>query len=112
MKVYQMLDTTTASDFESDPGTNSEPPTKDQIAAERQRDDCKAQPVTRDGATVLCASQDRIDIAFSDEGDAIITQSRWPDEDQTILISRVNIPEFIDRLTDALGIPAFGGPAR
>jgi hypothetical protein len=94
-----MLDTTTASDFKSYPSINREPTPKDQTTAESQR-------------TLLCASQDKIEFSLNDDGDAIITQSRWPDEDQIILISRANIPEFIDRLTDALGIPAFGGPAR
>jgi hypothetical protein len=62
-----------------------------------------------DGATVLCAAQDKIEITFDDDGDAIITQTRWPDE-QMIIVSRDNIPVFIDKLTDALGIPSFGRP--
>jgi hypothetical protein len=99
MKVQQMLDTTTAADFKSDPGINSEPITKDPIADDRQR-------------TLLCASQDKIEFSLNENGDAIITQSHWPDEDQVILVSRTNIPEFIDRLTDAIGIPSIGGPAR
>jgi hypothetical protein len=67
--------------------------------------------VSSDGATVLCLcpSQDRIEITF-DDGDAILTQSRWPDEDDVILIRRENIPDFIDRLTDALGVPSCGRP--
>jgi hypothetical protein len=64
------------------------------------------------GSTLLCASQDKIEIVFDNEGNAAIIQSSWPDEDQTILISRDNIPDFIDRLTDALGIPSIGGPSR
>ena len=67
---------------------------------------------TGNGPTLLCASQDKIEIVFDDEGNAAIIQSSWPDEDQTILISRDNIPDFIDRLTDALGIPSIGGPSR
>jgi hypothetical protein len=62
------------------------------------------------GPTLLCASQDKITITFDDEGNAAITQTRWPDEDQTIIVSRDNIENFIDRLTDALGIPSIGGP--
>jgi hypothetical protein len=92
-----MLDTTSAPDFKCE----TAPPT--------ERNDCNAL-VTRDGATLLCASQDKIEITFDDEGNASITQSCWPDEDQTILISRDNIDDFIDRLTDALGIPTFGRP--
>jgi hypothetical protein len=57
----------------------------------------------------LCASQDKIEITFDDDGDAVITQTCWPDEGQTIIVSRDNIGTFIDNLTDALGIPSFGG---
>jgi hypothetical protein len=66
--------------------------------------------VTSGGVMVLCASQDKIEITFDDDGDAIITQTRWPDEDQMIIVSRDNIPVFIDKLTDALGIPSLGRP--
>ena len=69
-------------------------------------------PESDGGPTLLCASQDKITIAFDDEGNAAITQTRWPDEDQTIIVSRDNIEHFIDRLTDALGIPSIGGPDR
>jgi hypothetical protein len=65
---------------------------------------------TRDFGIVLCASQDKIEITFDDDGDAVITQTRWPDEEQTIIISGDNIETFIDRLTDALGIPGVGRP--
>jgi hypothetical protein len=60
---------------------------------------------------VLCASQDKIDVTFDSDGDLILTQTRWPDEDQTIVVSRDNIDTFIDKLTDAVGIPSFGRPA-
>jgi hypothetical protein len=66
--------------------------------------------VTDGNVMVLCARQDKIEIAFDDDGDAIITQTNWPDEDQIIIVSRDNIPVFIDKLTDALGIPSFGRP--
>jgi hypothetical protein len=59
---------------------------------------------------VLCASQDKIEIFFDEDGDAIITQKRWPDEDQIIIVSHDNIETFIDKLTDAFGIPSFGRP--
>jgi hypothetical protein len=104
--------------------------TKDPTAAERQRryrkrhardaterngsvtrdGDRNADTVTRDDVTLLCDRQDKIEISFNDDGDAVITQSSWPDEDSIILVSRDNIPQFIDRLSDALGIPSFGRP--
>ncbi len=73
---------------------------------------CQTSAVRLDGPTLLCASQDKIEISFDEEGNATITQVCWPDEDQTILVSRDNIADFIDRLTDAIGIPSIGGPAR
>jgi hypothetical protein len=72
-------------------------------------------PVTRNVTSagdvmVLCDRQDKIEITFNDDGDAIITQSSWPDEDHIIIVSHDNIETFIDKLTDALGIPSFGRP--
>jgi hypothetical protein len=122
-----MIDATT------EPGLNLGPTSKSVLSsAERQRRYRERKSVTKrsetlqavtrnaltitsrvtDGnVTVLCARQDKIDIAFNDEGDAIITQTNWPDEDQIIIVSRENIGTFIDNLTDALGIPSFGRPA-
>jgi hypothetical protein len=70
-------------------------------------------PVTRNVTSagdvmVLCDRQDKIEITFNDDGDAILTQSSWPDEDHIIIVSHDNIETFIDKLTDALGIPSFG----
>ena len=111
-----MLDSTLAPDFKSDLGTNPEPTRKRHANLNDHRNDERNEvsrgPVTRDDITLLCAPQDKIEFSLNEDGDAVITQSCWPDEDQTILISQANIPEFIDRLTDALGIPAFGGPVR
>jgi hypothetical protein len=59
---------------------------------------------------VLCTPQDKIEILFDDDGDAIITQSRWPDEDQAIVVCRDNLGTFIDRLTDAFGVASRGRP--
>jgi len=76
------------------------------------RYDRDAQPVTDtgEGVTVLCVRQDEISISFNDDGDAIIKQMHWPDEDQVIIISRGNLESFLDKLCDAFGIPSFGGP--
>jgi hypothetical protein len=63
-----------------------------------------------DGVTVLCAEQSKITIEFDEHGNALLRQSEWPDDDDVILIRRENIPDFIDRLTDAFGIPSFGRP--
>jgi hypothetical protein len=68
-------------------------------------------PVTpSDGVMVLCPAQSKITIEFDEHGNALLRQSEWPDDDDVIMIQRDNIPDFIDRLTDALGIPSFGRP--
>jgi hypothetical protein len=90
-----MLDITSAPDFKCDPHPSQ-----------------ASRRVARDSVTLLCDRQDKIEIGFNDDGDAIITQSSWPDEDSIIIVARDNIPHFIDRLTDALGIPSIGGPSR
>jgi hypothetical protein len=121
-------------DTATEPGLNLPAVTKDPTAAERQRryrqrksvtnghqtshcdardrDERNAQPVTlsSDGVTVLCAEQSKITIEFDEEGNAILRQSDWQEDDAVILIRRENIPDFIDRMTDALGIPSFGRP--
>jgi hypothetical protein len=61
------------------------------------------------GSTLLCAPQGKIEITFDDEGNAELIQSAWPDENQIIRISRDNIGSFLDRLTDAFGVPSIGG---
>jgi hypothetical protein len=42
--------------------------------------------------------------------DQAIRQQRWPDDDQMIFIGPTFQALFIDKLTDALGIPSMGGP--
>jgi hypothetical protein len=112
------------SDTATEPGLNLPAVTKDPTAAERQRryrqrksgadrdesvTERNASPVTvTTDITVLCAEQSKITIEFNEGGDAVLRQSNWPEDDDTIIVRRDNIPEFIDRLTDALGIPAFG----
>jgi hypothetical protein len=78
------------------------------------RDIAVIQPTTNQPSapTLLCAPQDKIEIVFDAEGNAELIQSAWPDENQVIRISRDNICDFLDRLTDALGIPSIGGSGR
>lgn len=105
-------------DTVTDTGLALEPPAKDPTAAERQRRYRQRKSVTRnappvtasDGVTVLCAEQSKITVEFDEHGNALLRQSEWPEDDDVILIRRDNIPDFIDRLTDALGIPSFGRP--
>ncbi|MGY4160199.1 MULTISPECIES: hypothetical protein [unclassified Bradyrhizobium] len=64
-----------------------------------------------DGAMVL-REQLATAIYFNDSGDLVIRQRQWPGEDNLIFVAPNCQQEFIDKLTDALGIPSFGGPTR
>jgi hypothetical protein len=78
----------------------------------RNEDDVQAtNSVTADeGVTLLCPAQWEVTIHFNEEGDAVLRQTNWPEDDDTIIVRRDNIAVFIDKLTDALGIPSFGRP--
>jgi hypothetical protein len=49
---------------------------------------------------------------FNPKGDLVIRQRNWPDGDSLILISANMVDQFLDKLTDACGIPSFGGPSK
>jgi hypothetical protein len=42
-------------------------------------------------------------------GGLILRQSDWPNEDGVIVIARDYLWMFIDRLTDAMGVPSIKG---
>ena len=56
--------------------------------------------------TVLLPAQGEITIGWNEDGGLILRQSDWPNEDAVIVIARDYIDLFIDRLTDAMGIPS------
>jgi hypothetical protein len=45
---------------------------------------------------------------FNPNGELVIRQRRWPDDDQFIFIAPESIDTFIDKLTDIVGIPSVG----
>jgi hypothetical protein len=45
-------------------------------------------------------------------GELVIRQKGWPDDDSFIYIAPDFISEFVDKLTDIVGIPSVGGPKR
>jgi hypothetical protein len=55
---------------------------------------------------VLLPAQAKITVGWNSDGDMILRQSGWPNEDQVIIIARDYLWLFIDRLTDAMGIPS------
>jgi hypothetical protein len=75
-----------------------------------------SQSVTCDNAssaeTVLLPAQGEITIGWNKDGGMILRQSDWPNEDAIIIIGRDYLDLFIDRLTDAMGIPSTKGLMR
>ena len=59
--------------------------------------------------TALLAAQGEITIGWNNHGDMILRQADWPNEDAIIIIARDYLWMFIDRLTDAMGVPSAGG---
>jgi hypothetical protein len=47
---------------------------------------------------------------FNADGPLVIRQRRWPDDDAIIVIAESSLDIFLDKLTDACGIPSFGRP--
>jgi len=56
--------------------------------------------------TVLLPAQGDIKIGWNKDGDMILRQADWPNDDAVIIIARDYLDLFIDRLTDAMGIPS------
>lgn len=75
-------------------------------------DKIAAEEKDKRAGALLCPAQDEISLEFNEEGDLLLVQKHWPDDDDVIRIAAGNIAEFIDRLTDAIGIPTFGGPSK
>ena len=66
-------------------------------------------PVETPAPKILCAAQGEIRIEFDDDGNALIIQRNWPDEDSVIHISRDNTQTFLDGVCDAFGVLSIGG---
>jgi hypothetical protein len=66
-------------------------------------------PIPAPAPKILCAQQGEIRIEFDDDGNALIIQRNWPDEDTAIHISRDNIQTFLDGVCDAFGVLSIGG---
>jgi hypothetical protein len=79
-----------------------------QNSAPGQEDSQADKPAT----TVLLPSQGEITIGWNEDGDMILRQSDWPNDDAIIVIARDYLDLFIDRLTDAMGIPSTKGLMR
>jgi hypothetical protein len=92
------------------------PPGPENCPADSAPAEMASQSVTCDtsepAATVLLPAQGEITIGWNNDGDMILRQSDWPNEDAVIIIARDYLWMFIDRLTDAMGIPSTKGLMR
>jgi hypothetical protein len=69
-------------------------------------------PTDSPDETVLLPAQGEITIGWNKDGGMILRQSDWPNEDAVIVIARDYLWTFIDRLTDAMGVPSTKGLTR
>jgi hypothetical protein len=60
--------------------------------------------------SVILKEQYSTAVYFNREGELVIVQRRWFDEDQTIFIAAEHVELFLDKLTDICGVPSFGKP--
>jgi hypothetical protein len=63
-----------------------------------------------DPECVVLVEQRRTAVYWNPKGELVIRQQCWPDEDALIFISPDSVDEFIDKLTDKIGIPSIGKP--
>jgi hypothetical protein len=98
-----------------------EPETAEQLVDRMLASEKNARPIEddsidfdwrRDAADIVLNSQPATAVYENPRRQIVIRQeAQWPDdEDTTVLIDRVNLQAFIDRLCDIAGIPAIGGP--
>jgi hypothetical protein len=77
------------------------------------REEIEAEtPPDEPDETVLLPSQGEITIGWNEDGGLILRQANWPDEDSVIIVASDYLWLFIDRLTDAMGIPSTKGLTR
>lgn len=91
----------------------------DRVLADMARDGSMGSGIAIDddafdwsGSDSIIAREQRNTAAyFNKDGDLVIRQeAAWNDtEDSFVIVAKPNIDTFIDKLTDVLGIPAFGG---
>ena len=73
----------------------------------------KAEPEAKDfdwssDNSIILREQPETAVYFNKENSLVIRQRRWPDENAFIVIAEPTIDQFLDKLTDACGIPSVG----
>jgi hypothetical protein len=61
-----------------------------------------------DESLVVLREQPETAIYFNPEGSLVIRQRRYLEDDPYVVISAANINEFLDKLTEACGVPEMG----
>ena len=59
---------------------------------------------------VVLTEQRETAIYWNTNGDLVIRQARWPDDDVWVIITEGSVDRFLDKLTDICGIPSMGKP--
>ena len=59
-----------------------------------------------DPESLVLSEQPETAIYWNPRGELVIRQRRWPDDDSILFISASNVGQFVDRLTDIVGIPS------
>jgi hypothetical protein len=77
--------------------------------------DKKPEPEAKDfdwnaDDSIILREQPETAIYYNPEGSLVIRQRGWPDEDVIIIIAEQSIDQFLDKLTDACGVPSVGKP--
>lgn len=73
-----------------------------------ERDSLAGSAANASVRVTLLPSQDETQAYFNTDGDLVLEQRCWPNEDQVILINRDSKDQFLDRLLDLMGIPCLG----
>lgn len=61
-----------------------------------------------DDESVVLREQPMTAAYFNRNGELVIRQARWPDDDVFIYIAQNNLADFLDKITDIGGVPSVG----
>ena len=65
-----------------------------------------------DSSSVVLPDQHAVAIYFNPEGELVICQRNWPDDDTHVFINAGNIEGFLDKLCDVCGVLSAGNPSK
>jgi hypothetical protein len=96
--------------FDAETGGETPPGTPAVVSPPAPTPDATDDFDWRTDDAVVLRSQPATAIFFNRDDDLIIRQQCDHDDDVAVIVTKQNVSAFLDALTDALGIPAFGGP--